>query len=66
MKIKLKIMFLINKTLKACKQQDIYIATVKKKRNIKQATLKIALLEQQTIESFINREYTHISVMLGN
>ena len=53
------------KTVKANKQQGINSVTVKK-RNIKQATLKIALLKLRTIKSFINREYTHISVMLGN
>ena len=53
------------KTVKANKQQGINSVTVKK-RNIKQATLKIALLKLRTIKSFINREYTHISVMFGN
>ena len=53
------------KTVKANKQQGINSVTVKK-RNIEQATLKIALLKLRTIKSFINREYTHISVMLGN
>ena len=53
------------KTVKANKQQGINSVTVKK-RNIKQATLKIALSKLRTIKSFINREYTHISVMLGN
>ena len=53
------------KTVKANKQQGINSVTMKK-RNIKQATLKIALLKLRTIKSFINREYTHISVMFGN
>ena len=53
------------KTVKVNKQQGINSVTVKK-CNIKQATLKIALLKLRTIKSFINREYTHISVMFGN
>ena len=53
------------KTVKANRQQGINSVTVKK-RNIEQATLKIVLLKLRTIKSFINREYTHISVMLGN
>ena len=61
----MKIMSQKNEILEANKQQGIGIATVKK-RNIEQATLKSTLLKQQTIKKFINREYTHISEILGN
>ena len=61
----MKIMSQKNEILEANKQQGIGIPTVKK-RNIEQATLKSTLLKQQTIKNFINREYTHISEMLGN
>ena len=61
----MKIMSQKNEILEANKQQGIGIPTVKK-RNIEQATLKSTLLKQQTIENFINGEYTHISEMLGN
>ena len=61
----MKIMSQKNEILEANKQQGIGIPTVKK-RNIEQATLKSTLLKQQTIKKFINREYTHISEMLGN
>ena len=54
-----------NKTLKTNNQWNINSATVKR-HNIKQATLKSALLKQYNMKNFINRKYTHISIMLEN
>ena len=54
-----------NETLKAKKQQGINSA-IAKELHMDYGNLKTALLKQHTIENFINREYTHISAMLGN